>query len=120
VQLYSSDPSSWHVPPKLHGDDSHSSTSTSQLKPVKPAAHTQLKMSTSSWHVAPFTHGYDPHSLVSTSQCSPAQPAAHSHEYCTAHAESVQSPSVQLPPFMHGVDEHSSMSVQDWPLSLLS
>jgi hypothetical protein len=57
---------------------------------------------------------------MSSSQCSPAQPAAHEHEYCTAHADPVQSPSEQLPPFMHGEDEHSSMFKHVLPPSSVS
>ena len=55
-----------HVAPFLHGDDLHSSASPAQLKPMKPAPHTQPYVNTPSTHVAPFVHGYDEHSSRST------------------------------------------------------
>ena len=54
-----------HVLPFMHGDEPHSSGFTSQLKPAKPAAHTQLYAHVWSKHVAPFRHGADEHSSSS-------------------------------------------------------
>ena len=50
-----------HVLPFMHGDEPHSSGFTSQLKPLKPAAHTQLYANVWSKHMPQFRHGADEH-----------------------------------------------------------
>jgi hypothetical protein len=99
----------------MHGDDAHSLTSTAQLKPAKPAAHTHEYAKTASTHVDPFTQGYDAHSLTSTSQWLPAKPFPHVHEYCTAHAAAEHLPSEHVAPFIHGDEEHSTIGVHFLP-----
>jgi len=111
---------SLQVEPFRHGDDKHSSTSTSHLYPAYPAAHTQLNVKTLSTHVPPFTHGYDAHSFTSISQWEPAHPLGHVQLYCTTHAASLHLPSLHVAPFMHGNDEHSAMLVHVFPPSAVS
>jgi len=65
-----------HFAPFLHGLLLHSSTSTSQLKPLKPALHVHLYACActdeptvaDSAQAAPFVHGELAHSFTSTSQ----------------------------------------------------
>ena len=68
-----------HTPPFRHGDDAHSSMSTEQRPPVKPATHEQANPSTPSAHVAPFWHGDDTHSSMFSAQVKPVNPAAQLH-----------------------------------------
>jgi len=104
----------------IHGDERHSSMSTSQLKPVYPAPHTHANENTPSTHVEPFAHGYDEHSSRFTSHNVPAHPSTHTHDHCIKHAAYVHAPSTHVLPFMHGDDAHSWIVVHVLPPSLVS
>jgi len=109
-----------HVEPFIHGAEAHSSTSISQLKPVKPLLHTHAYENTPSTHVLPLAHGYDEHSSRSTSHSVPAQPSAHTHDHWNRHAAYVHAPSTHVLTFMHGDDAHSWIVVHVLPPSLVS
>jgi hypothetical protein len=103
-----------HLAPFMHGDDSHSSVSVSQLKPVNPDAQVhaysaagigvELIDEVESVHTPVFMQGNEEHSSVSTAQLTPVYPITQSHEYASSVAE-------HDAPFVHGEDAHSSMSV---------
>jgi len=102
VQLYESEPS-LHVPPFWHGEDTHSLTLTSQLKPANPRAHTHVYLLTWSKHVPLLRHGADEHSSSSVKQEPTGvsvKPDAHVQVYELMPCEHV-------PPFLHGDDAHS-------------
>jgi hypothetical protein len=63
-------------PPFLHGLLSHSSLSSAQFAPSKPATHLHLYWSLFTAHLAPLKHGELSHGLTSAAQLQPENPAA--------------------------------------------
>ena len=89
----------------MHGSDAQSSMFTSQVIPVKPLLHKQVKVpdELSDKHIPSFWHGDDRHKSVNFSQFSPVNRSRHLHWYPGFWF-------IQVPLFSHGSSSHSLIS----------